>query len=388
MAAYTTLGSLITPAETVRCGSGKYPVLSMTMYGGIVLQRERFKKSLASIDQSDYKVVRRGQLVVGFPIDEGVLYFQEAADEGIMSPAYQVWDVNTAQIYPDFLELCLHSPQSMQYYKDKLRGTTARRRSIPTADLLALRICIPDMETQRRTVTVLNQLDLFIDKRRRQLAKLDELVNARFVEMFGDPVSNSMGWNVSLLKNVTSKIGSGATPKGGRESYPTEGITLIRSMNVHDGYFEYKDLAHLNSNQAEQLSNVEVNKDDVFINITGASVARSCIVPENVIPARVNQHVSIIRCKQSIFKPVFANQQFLNATFKKRLLELGEAGGATRQAITKRQLEELTVIVPPLDMQNLYAAFTQQVNQKKQTIRQSLDQLETLKKSLMQEYFG
>ena len=73
MAAYTTLGSLITPAETVRCGSGKYPVLSMTMYGGIVLQRERFKKSLASIDQSDYKVVRRGQLVVGFPIDEGVL---------------------------------------------------------------------------------------------------------------------------------------------------------------------------------------------------------------------------------------------------------------------------------------------------------------------------
>ena len=117
-------------------------------------------------------------------------------------------------------------------------------------------------------------------------------------------------------------------------------------------------------------------------------MARSCIVPENVIPARVNQHVSIIRCKQSIFKPVFANQQFLNATFKKRLLELGEAGGATRQAITKRQLEELTVIVPPLDMQNLYAAFTQQVNQKKQTIRQSLDQLETLKKSLMQEYFG
>ncbi len=270
----------------------------------------------------------------------------------------------------------------------KITKKSVNQASFTVTDLKDVEIPLPPLETQKDIAAVLDKLSSLISLHKQQLAKLDELVNARFVEMFGDPVSNSMGWNVSLLKNVTSKIGSGATPKGGRESYPTEGITLIRSMNVHDGYFEYKDLAHLNSNQAEQLSNVEVNKDDVFINITGASVARSCIVPENVIPARVNQHVSIIRCKQSIFKPVFANQQFLNATFKKRLLELGEAGGATRQAITKRQLEELTVIVPPLDMQNLYAAFTQQVNQKKQTIRQSLDQLETLKKSLMQEYFG
>ena len=77
---YATLGSLITPAKVIRCGNDSFPVLSMTMHNGIVMQSERFKKKLASADQSDYKVVKRGQLVVGFPIDEGVLYVQKAAE--------------------------------------------------------------------------------------------------------------------------------------------------------------------------------------------------------------------------------------------------------------------------------------------------------------------
>ena len=90
----TVLRDLISPALLERCGDRDYPVLSMTMHDGIMLQSERFKKSLASVDKSAYKVVHRNQLVVGFPIDEGVLYIQKAADAGIMSPAYDVWNVN------------------------------------------------------------------------------------------------------------------------------------------------------------------------------------------------------------------------------------------------------------------------------------------------------
>jgi type I restriction enzyme S subunit len=197
-----------------------------------------------------------------------------------------------------------------------------------------------------------------------------------------------MGWESKTLKNTTTKIGSGATPKGGKESYQTEGITLIRSMNVHDGRFEYKDLAHITDEQAKQLDNVIVEENDVFINITGASVARSCIVPKHILPARVNQHVAIIRCKTSMLNPVFANQMFLNSSFKGQLLDIGESGGATRQAITKQQLETLTVILPPIDLQQQFAAFVDQTDKSKLTIRQSLDKLELLKKSLMQEYFG
>ena len=365
MIKYTTLGNLIAPAKVIRCGKGSFPVLSMTMHDGIVLQSERFKKSLASIDQSDYKVVKRGQLVVGFPIDEGVLYVQKAADEGIMSPAYNVWDIDTEKVDADFLELCLHSPQSMQYYKDKLRGTTARRRSIPTSDLLALKIRLPDMQTQREAVAIIRKVEAILNARQAQLDYFEQLVKSRFIELFGDPVANTFGWKQSLLCEVTSKIGSGATPRGGKESYQTEGITLIRSMNVHDGRFEYKDLAHITDEQAAQLDNVTVEDGDVFINITGASVARSCIVPKDTLPARVNQHVAIIRCVRTWLHPVFANNMILNDRFKGQLLDIGESGGATRQAITKQQLENLTVIVPPMELQEQFAAFVEQTDKSK-----------------------
>ena len=92
------LRELIQPATLERCGDRSFPVLSMTMHDGIMLQSDRFKKSLASVDQSAYKVVRRNQLVVGFPIDEGVLYIQQVADAGIMSPAYDVWNVDEAKV--------------------------------------------------------------------------------------------------------------------------------------------------------------------------------------------------------------------------------------------------------------------------------------------------
>ena len=116
------------------------------------------------------------------------------------------------------------------------------------------------VESQRKIISALDSVSTLISLRKQQLAKLDELVKVRFVEMFGDPISNPMGWNISTLKNVTKKIGSGATPKGGKESYNTEGISLIRSMNVYDGRFEYKDLAHIDTYQAEQLSNVDPTK--------------------------------------------------------------------------------------------------------------------------------
>ena len=254
--------------------------------------------------------------------------------------------------------------------------------------LKEVNIPLPNVDEQQKIVDTLDKIGELIALRKEQIAKLDRLVKSRFIELFGDPVQNHMGWKTVSLKSATNKIGSGATPKGGKESYQAEGITLIRSMNVHDGRFEYKDLAHITDEQAKQLENVTVEENDVFINITGASVARSCIVPNHILPARVNQHVAIIRCITSMLNPVFANQMFLNTSFKGQLLDIGESGGATRQAITKQQLETLEVILPPLELQEQFVSFVEQTEKSKLAIQQSLDKLELLKKSLMQEYFG
>ena len=267
-------------------------------------------------------------------------------------------------------------------------GRGVAQNNINMQILRNFEIPLPSLEEQKAIARKLDKVSGLIEKRKTQLEKLSELVKSRFIELFGDPVKNDMDWKTTLLKNATSKIGSGATPKGGKESYQEEGITLIRSMNVHDGRFEYKDLAHITDEQAEQLDNVTVKENDVFINITGASVARSCIVPNHILPARVNQYVAIIRCITSMLNPVFANNMFLNTSFKGQLLNIGESGGATRQAITKQQLETLEVILPPIESQEQFATFVEQTDKSKFEIQKSLEKLEILKKSLMQQYFG
>ena len=192
--------------------------------------------------------------------------------------------------------------------------------------------------------------------------------------MFGDPVLNPKKWNIEKLKTLTSKIGSGATPKGGRESYISEGISLVRSMNVYKGYFEYEGLAYITEDQARELDNVTLQENDVLINITGASVARCCILPKDVLPARVNQHVSILRATEKL-NPVYLSNLLITDTEQRVLLGIGGAGGATREAITKTELETLDIPVPPIELQNDFATFVQQIDKSKFEIANSLKRL-------------
>lgn len=252
--------------------------------------------------------------------------------------------------------------------------------------LKELEIEYPPIDQQVKTVKVLDKVESIIYNRQNQLQKLDELVKARFVELFGNPVINNKGWNVSDLGQLTIKIGSGATPKGGKEAYQTDGISLIRSMNVHNGKFEYKELAHISDEQAARLENVAVEKNDVLLNITGASVARSCVVPTNVLPARVNQHVCIIRCKDSIM-PDFINSLLIDDNYQDLLWSIA-GSGATREAITKQQVESLQIILPPISKQEEFSKFINRVDKSKVAVQKSLDEAQLLFDSLMQHYFG
>jgi len=154
------------------------------------------------------------------------------------------------------------------------------------------------------------------------------------------------GWVTKKLGEVTTKIGSGATPLGGGEAYKAEGISLIRSLNVYDDGFRVAKLARIDDMQANRLSNVIVEPDDVLLNITGASVARCCLAPSDFLPARVNQHVSIIRPQTGQINSAFLHYLLISKTYKDRLLYTGEEGGSTRQAITKAQLQDFTIEYP------------------------------------------
>ena len=248
--------------------------------------------------------------------------------------------------------------------KNRVRNDSrgVAQNNINLTYLKNIEVPIVENSIQQEICNNLTKINQIITLRNQQLIELSNLVKSRFNEMFGDPVLNEMGWEKHRLSKLTLKIGSGATPRGGRESYVNEGIALIRSMNVYDGKFIFKDLAYLTNVQAEKLNNVIVESDDVLLNITGASVSRCCIVPQIILPARVNQHVSIIRCKKHLLSPIFLNQLLITSEFKSLLQKIGESSGATRQAITKNQIEELTIPLPPLFLQNEFADFVAQVD--------------------------
>ncbi|EXR13868.1 restriction endonuclease subunit S [Acinetobacter baumannii] len=229
-------------------------------------------------------------------------------------------------------------------------GKGATVKGITLDQLKAIKIPLQPLAEQRRIAAILDKADELRQKRQQVIEKLDQLLQATFIDMFGDPVSNPKGGDVYKLKSLTSKIGSGSTPKGGDSSYKNDGISLIRSLNIYDGEFSYKNLAFIDQEQANKLKNVILQPNDVLLNITGASVARCCIVPKEVLPARVNQHVSILRIKENAI-PEFLEALLISKPMKLHLLKISGAG-ATREALTKLQLQELEIIVPPLEIQN------------------------------------
>ena len=152
------------------------------------------------------------------------------------------------------------------------------------------------------------------------------------------------GWDVDSLKNKCSKIGSGSTPRGGKDAYKESGISLIRSMNVHDFMFVMKDLAFIDEQQAKKLKTVEVIRNDILLNITGASVARCTKVPKTILPARVNQHVAIIRM-DDINTSNYVLCALCSTFYKKKLIGVSESG-STREAITKEDIENFDLLFP------------------------------------------
>lgn len=188
------------------------------------------------------------------------------------------------------------------------------------------------------------------------------------------------GWQPAMLKELTSKIGSGATPRGGSEVYVPEGVALIRSQNVYNSEFIWDGLARLTDDAARQLANVDVQPQDVLINITGASILRTCVVPNEVLPARVNQHVSIIRAKPGV-PPHFLHQHLLRPEIKDWLL--GMNAGGSREAVTKGHLEAVKILSPSPELLALFSRTVAPLHIQAELMAEQNRPLATLRDALL-----
>lgn len=317
-----------------------------------------FMPSVANVigtDLSTYKLLRKGRFACN-PMHVGrdgrlPVARYEKDTPAIVSPAYFMFEViDEREIAPEYLMLCFRRPDfdRMCWF----RTDASVRGGIAWEDICALTIPVPPVDEQRKIVHDYQVITDRISLLQKEKALLIQLIKNIYKHIFildNYPTAN--------MSQICSKIGSGATPKGGKDSYHSEGISLIRSTNVYDYFFSFEGLAHINAEQADALSNVIVEPYDVLFNITGVSIARCCIVPDYVLPARVNQHVMILRPYAGKYMSYYLMITLCEQSNKNLLLGIGQAG-STREAINKQEMEAFKIPLPDSDVINLFGANT------------------------------
>jgi len=195
-------------------------------------------------------------------------------------------------------------------------------------------------------------------------------------------------WSELRLGDVCQKIGSGATPRGGSSVYLDRGdVALIRSQNIYNDGFHYDGLVYLTEKHAAELANVEVVPGDVLVNITGDSVARVCQAPVDVLPARVNQHVAIVRPDANQLSPLYLRYYLTSPEAQAELLSLAGAG-ATRSALTKGMIEAFRIAAPvAIAEQRAIASILGSLDDKIELNRRRNRTLESLARALFQSWF-
>jgi type I restriction enzyme S subunit len=374
------LGLLIKKTKVARCGEHSYPVLSITKQDGIIMQSEKFKKRIASADTSDYKIIPRGKLVQGIHIDEGNFGIQDIVDNGIVSPAYGVWDVNDGLVIPKYLEMVLRSPKSIEFYRSKLTGTVNRRGHMSDADFLSMDIPLPDRDTQSKILKTMKQTTSVLYSRQQQLAKLDELIKARFVEMFGDKNYHYESL-INLILDGTS-LSYGIVQPG---NDGTGDMGVLRPVDIVDGKLTMSSIKYIDRSIGEGFKKTELDGDELLITVRGTT-GITALTDGRFAGMNVTRGIAVIRYNRKKINPLYLNAYFNTDESQRYIQE--HTRGATLQQINLSDLRIQRIMLPPLSLQNQFAAFVAEVDKSKVEVQKALDQTQLLFDSLMQQYFG
>lgn len=344
-----------------------------------------FMPSVANVigtDLSKYKLITKGKFACN-PMHVGrderlpvALYTEDTP--AIVSPAYFMFEIiDSAVLNEEYLMMWFRRPEFDRSCWLHTDGSV--RGGITWDDICRMEIPVPPMEKQLEIVKSYRAITERIALKKQINDNFVATLSAVYKELFSD--ADTRFPKVPLQK-ICSKIGSGATPKGGKAAYFSEGISLIRSTNVFDYSFEYEELAHINQSQADALANVIVEPNDVLFNITGVSVARCCMVPSDVLPARVNQHVMIVRPSMGEFMSYYIMFTLCSAENKAKLLGIGQSG-STREAINKQELESFEIPLPDDTLVQNFGTAAKKMYNHIQTNVKEIHALDGMKKVLL-----
>lgn len=261
--------------------------------------------------------------------------------------------------------------------------TGSAQPQIVRQSLKNVRVIYPNLDAQKRIIYVLGKADELLSIRKQQIAKLDELVKARFVEMFGTFPANPFRWSTGKIQDVVSDVRYGSSRpavEGGKYPY-------LRMNNItYSGKLDLHDTKRIDIPDSE-LDKCMVRRGDVLFNRTNSKelVGKTCVYNRDELMVLAG-FIIRVRVNERIRPEVLS--AFLNMDFSKRML-IGMCKTAIGQAnINAKELQNIDLYIPPIELQDQFVALKNKIDQQKQTVQQSLEKLELLKKALMQEYFG
>ena len=247
-------------------------------------------------------------------------------------------------------------------------------------DVARLQIPLPPLDQQKRIARILDAADALRAKRREALAQFDTLLQSTFLDMFGDPVTNPMGWEVVSVGDEISFLTSGS--RGWAKYYAKEGDTFIRIQNLKGGQLDLDDTAFVNAPESAEAKRTTVEPGDVLLSIT-ADLGRTGVVSGGIAKAHINQHLAILRFTS--LNPVFVSYQLASKGGQAQFNRLNREG--VKAGLNFNDVKSIRLTNPPLNLQHRFATIVESVEHQKASQRAHLAELDTLFASLQSRAF-
>ena len=373
-----------------KSGAGGFPITRIETISNRTVNRSKMGYAgIFDIEKYQDYVLQDGDILMSHINSEAhlgkvALYTKQGNEQIIHGMNLLMLRSNSKKLLPEYAKYYFESWSFLRQIQ-RITKKSVNQASFTVTALKEVEIPCVDIDAQKEIVKRLQNLEQLISLREQQLVKLDELIKARFVEMFGNPKDNKKEWNRVPLKKVAEVRGRVGWKGYKKEDLQESGPLVLGATHLtENGNIDLSSPVYLSRDKYEESPEIMLHRNDLVFTQRGNTIGKVGLVKEDIGEATINPCVLILR--PTNIHPIYLDVYFIMDEVKKDMWRLN--AGSAQPMITQKGISEYLLMLPPIELQNQFAAFVERVDKQKQTVQQSLEKLELMKKALMQEYFG
>jgi type I restriction enzyme S subunit len=388
-----SFGDYVSECKEMTSDKEKYPLYSLTIEKGVIPKPERYEREHLITKAGDaYKIVPPNAFVYNpMNLRFGALKVNHENFSVCVSGYYDVFFMGDEETLK-FWENYLLTDRILNHYYSIATGSLIEKLRVHFSQFVNIKRLLPSLAEQKKISNFFKNIDDVISAIEIEVVLWEEKKKGVMQKIFSQKVrfkkedgSEYPKWKKVKLYTLCSKVGSGKTPKGGKQVYQSDGIMLIRSQNVHNRRLLINNAIYISDEINNTMLSTVVEENDVLLNITGASIGRCCLYNMKK-RANVNQHVCIIRIKDwNIAEPLYIVDYILSDYFQNQINIL--QNGGSREGLNFQQIENMDVVLPSIEEQRCIANTITNLNAVIKIKQQKLEVWKNIKKGLLQQMF-